>query len=100
MAAGLSVVLLAVLWFAGSGSLLRLAIPAWPRFLAWCSTSDHSDFVRAVFALGLVPRAAAARRIVDWRFGWDDPNMILLSPLLVSGVAGLAFLRKDGKAWQ
>ncbi len=32
------------------------------------------------------------RRLVDWRFGYADPNFVLLAPLLVSGVAGLALL--------
>ena len=58
VAAGLSVLLITGLWFAGSGSLLRLAIPAMATLFALVLYSPVSDFVRAVFALGVVSRTA------------------------------------------
>jgi hypothetical protein len=98
VAAGLSVVLIAVLWFAGSGSLLLLAIPAMATFFALVLYFRY-PILYVQYSLWVWFLAPLVRRIVDFRFGWTDPNLILLSPLLVSGVTGLAFLRKDGKAW-
>jgi hypothetical protein len=98
VAAGLSVLLITGLWFAGSGSLLRLAIPAMATFFALVLYFRY-PILYVQYSLWVWFLAPLVRRIVDWRFGFEDPNLILLSPLLASGVAGVAFLRKDGKAW-
>jgi O-antigen ligase/polysaccharide polymerase Wzy-like membrane protein len=96
--AGLSAGLVAVLWFAGSGSLLRLAIPAMTTFVGLALYLRY-PILYVQYSLWVWFLAPLMRRVVDWRFGWTDPNFILLAPLLVSGVTGVAFLRKDGKAW-
>jgi hypothetical protein len=99
MVAALSLMVVAVLWFAGNGPLLRLAIPAIAAFLGLVLYLNH-PILYVQYALWVWFLTPLLRRVVDWRFGWSDPNIVLLSPLLVSGVAGLAFLRKDGKAWR
>jgi hypothetical protein len=98
MVAGLSVGVVVVLWFAGNGQLLRLAIPAMAAFLGLVLYLRY-PILYVQYSLWVWFLAPLVRRVVDWRFGWEDPNLILLSPLLVAGLAGLAFLRKDGKAW-
>ena len=98
VAAGLSTILLAALWLAGGGSLLRLAIPAMATFFALILYLRY-PILYVQYSLWVWFLAPLVRRVVDWHFGWANPNFILLSPLLVSGIAGLAFLRKDSKAW-
>src|SRR5579859_3540000 len=93
----LSLVLFPALWVSGRGDLLRPAIPAvcaavavvlyftWPLMYmrytiwAWCL-------------------APLARRVIDWRFGFVEPNFILVMPLLVSGVSGLTVLIPSRRA--
>jgi hypothetical protein len=97
--AGLSAGVVAVLWFAGNGLLLRLAIPAMAMLFALV-LYVRQPILYVQYSIWVWFLAPLVRRVVDLRFGWTDPNLILLSPLLVSGVTGLAFLRKDGKAWR
>ena len=97
--ATLSTVAVAALWAAGNGPWLRWAIPALATFLALILYLRR-PVLYVQYLLWVWFLTPLVRRIVDWRFGWDDPNIILLSPLLASGVAGLAFLRKPGSAWR
>ncbi len=99
VAAGLSAAVVAVLWLAGSGPLLRLAIPAMATLFALVLYFRY-PILYVQYSLWVWFLAPMVRRIVDWRFGWADPNLILLSPFLVSGITVLAFLRRDGKAWR
>ena len=89
----------AALWLAGNGPLLRLAIPAQATFLALI-LYPRRPVLYVQYLLWVWFLTPLVRRVVDWRFGWDDPNVILLSPLLVSGVAGLGFLRKEDAGWR
>jgi hypothetical protein len=99
IAGALSVGVIVVLWYLGNGSLLRLAIPAVSLLFALV-LYVRQPIVYVQYSLWVWFLAPLVRRIVDFRFGWTDPNFILLSPFLVSAVAGLAFLKKDGKAWR
>lgn len=95
--AALSAMAVAVLWLAGKGSLLRLAIPALATFLALILYLRR-PVLYVQYLLWVWFLTPLVRRLVDWRFGWQDPNIILLAPLLVSGIAGLAFLRKESNS--
>ncbi|MGC2508694.1 MAG: O-antigen ligase family protein [Candidatus Acidiferrales bacterium] len=88
---GLSGTLITGLWFVGHASLLRLAIPAAAAvvgiFLYFSSPIRYVEYTLWVWFL-----APLVRRLVDFRFGYTDPNMVLLAPLLVSAVAGLSLV--------
>ncbi len=91
LAVGLSVVVVLALCFAGKAQLLRGAIPVAALLIALALY-----FIRPVlyiqYSLWVWFLAPLARRIVDWRFGYIDPNMVLLAPFLVSGIAGLTLV--------
>ena len=94
------VMVVAILWFAGSGHLLRLAVPAiatlFGLFLYVRRPVLYLQYVLWCWFL-----APLARRVVDLRFGWMESNVVLLAPVLVSGIAGLTLLRRterDGGA--
>jgi hypothetical protein len=91
LAVGLSVVVLAALCFAGNAQLLRGAIP-----IAALLVALALYFIKPVlyiqYSLWVWFLAPLARRIVDWKFGYTDPNLVLLAPFLVSGVAGLTLV--------
>jgi hypothetical protein len=99
MFAALSALPLAAFWVAGNGPLLRVAIPAFATLLGLVLYLRR-PVLYVQYLLWVWFLAPLLRRVVDWRFGWDDPNIILLTPLLVSGVAGLTFLRKTSSASQ
>jgi hypothetical protein len=89
--AGVPVVL--VLYLAGSGGLLRLAIPA------VASAVGLALYLRRPigylqFTLWTWFLAPLVRRLVDYRCGFDDHNLVLLAPFLVSAISGLTLLRE------
>jgi hypothetical protein len=91
LAVGLSVVVVAALCFAGNAQLLRGAIP-----IAALLVALALYFIKPVlyiqYSLWVWFLAPLARRIVDWQFGYADPNLVLLAPFLVSGIAGLTLV--------
>ncbi len=87
---------LATLWFAGSGHLLRPAVPA-VATLFGLFLYLRRPILYVQYALWVWFLAPLVRRIVDLRFGWMESNVVLLAPLLVSGIAGLTLLRKRGQ---
>ncbi len=94
LACGLSGVVIAALWFSGHSQLLRVAIPAAAFFVG--VVLYFSAPIRYVeYSLWLWFLTPLVRRLVDWHFGYADPNFVLLSPLLVSGIGGLALLRPN-----
>jgi hypothetical protein len=96
LAFALSGLAIAALWFAGQGNLLRMAIPAAALFVGVVLYLTYPIHY-VVYVLWLWFLTPLIRRLVDWRFGYADPNFVLLAPLLVSGVAVLALLRPDGR---
>ena len=90
------VVVVATLWFAGSGHLLRPAVPA-VATLFGLFLYLRRPILYVQYALWVWFLAPLARRVVDLRFGWMESNVVLLAPLLVSGIAGLTLLRKRGQ---
>lgn len=90
------VVAIATLWFAGHGPALRVAIPAIAAMLGLFLYLRH-PILYVQYALWVWFLAPLVRRVVDLRFGWTDPNFILLAPLMVSAVAGLTLLRRNAE---
>ncbi len=86
-----SVFVAAALWFTGKGQLLRMAIPAMATLtaIAFYLTQPVLYVQYALWVWFLTP---LARRIVDWRFDYAEPNLVLITPLLVSAVAVLSLV--------
>jgi hypothetical protein len=92
LAAGLALLVVGALWFAGKGQLLRVALPAMAMLVALVLHASR-PILYVQYTLWVWFLTPLARRIVDWRFEYTDPNFVLLAPFLVSGVAGLTLLR-------
>ena len=91
LVAALSVLSVVALWFAGKPQLLRVALPAGGTFVAlMLYRSNPVSYFR--FGLWVWFLTPLARRIVDWRFGFVEPNLVLLAPFLVAGVSLLNLL--------
>jgi hypothetical protein len=74
------------LFHAGRGSLLRIAIPGC-AFLVGVSLYFRRPGMFLGFALWSWLLTPLLRRLVDWRMGFTDQNLVLLTPFLVSGIA-------------
>jgi hypothetical protein len=90
--AAASMLLVLALFITGRGTLLRLAIPGSAVLvgLAFYFRRPIGYFHFTLWAWFLTP---LVRRLVDWRVGFEDHNLVLLTPFLVSAVAGLTLLR-------
>ena len=89
---GFSALALLALWFAHAGTLLRLGYPALSATLALILILQRpTAYLRLVLWMWFV--TPFIRRMVDWRCGWVEPNLLLLGPLLVSAVALVTLLR-------
>lgn len=97
VAAAGSLLLVLGLIVSGRGELARLAIPAGAALvgltLYFCRPIGYLHFT--LWTWFLIP---LVRRLVDWRFGFEDHNLILLTPFLVSAIAGLTLLRESRHA--
>jgi len=97
VAAAVSGLVVAVLWIAGRDQLLRMAIPAMAMLTA-VALYFTRPMVYIQYALWVWFLSPLVRRIVDWRFGYADPNFVLIAPLLVSAVAGITLLTPSRRA--
>ncbi len=101
-AVGLAIVLsllaTVALWFAGQAQLLRMALPAMATAIGLILFFQRPIlyYQYALWVWFLVP---FVRRVVDWRFGFMDPNFLMLAPFLVSAIAGLTLLPQRHKDW-
>ena len=82
---GLGLLIMAFLWFSGHGSLLRIAFPAVATLVGLVIYFKNGPWYVA-YTLSLWFLSPLVRRIVDWHFGFAEPNFVLLAPLLVSGL--------------
>jgi hypothetical protein len=89
--AGVPVIL--ALFAAGSGSLLRLAIPAVAAALGLALYLRRPIWYLQ-FTLWTWFLTPLVRRLVDYRCGFVDQNLVLLAPFLVSAIAGLTLFRE------
>jgi hypothetical protein len=87
-----SALALLALWFAHQGNLLCLGFPALAALIALILIVQKPvAYLR--FTLWIWFLTPFLRRIVDFRCGWEEPNLLLLAPLLVSAVSGYTLLR-------
>jgi hypothetical protein len=88
-----SLLLVLGLLLSGRGDLARLAIPAGAVAvgLALYFRRPIGYLHFTLWTWFLIP---LVRRLVDWRFGFQDHNLILAAPFLVSGIAGITLLRE------
>jgi hypothetical protein len=96
--AGAATILVAVALFAaGKGALLRCTVPAGATLIAvalyFRRPTGYLHFTLWTWFL-----APLVRRVIDYRFGFEEPNFVLLAPLLVSSVAGISLLRERDRA--
>lgn len=89
--AAISIVVVAVLWVAGQDQLLRIAIPV-VAMLTGVALYFSRPIIYIQYTLWVWFLSPLVRRLVDWRFGYADPNLVLVAPLLVSAVAGLTLI--------
>lgn len=87
----LSLLTFAALWLGGQGQLLRLAVPTMSALVGF-ALYLHRPVLFLQYALWLWFLAPFIRRVIDWRFGFVEPNFVLLAPLLVSGIGGFTLL--------
>ena len=93
LAAIASLLLAIALFAAGQGALLRIAIPAGATMTALLLYLRRPiGFI--YFTLWTWFLTPLLRRVVDWRFGFDDQNMVLLAPFLVTAIAGITLIRE------
>lgn len=93
VAAAASLLLVLVLLLAGRGNLVRLALPA-GAVLVGLTLYHRRPIGYFHFTLWTWFLTPLVRRLVDWRVGFEDHNLVLLAPLLVSAIAGLTLLRE------
>ncbi len=97
--AALSLAGLAAIALGGAGGVLRLAIPAAAAVMAVVLYRAHPiGYVK--YTLWVWFLAPIVRRLVDLRFGFEETNLVLLAPFLVSGVVILAYFKKGSRAWK
>jgi hypothetical protein len=91
LAAAASLLLVLALYAAGKGTLLRIAIPAGATLTGFAlylrRPIGYIHFTLWVWFL-----TPLVRRLVDWRVGFEDQNLVLLAPSLVSAIAGLTLV--------
>ena len=81
------------LFFVGQGTLLRMAVPAGAVLVGLVLYFRHpiGYFHFTLWTWFLTP---FVRRLVDWRTGFEDHNLVLATPMLVSAIAALTLLRE------
>jgi hypothetical protein len=92
----LSLIAITGLWLAGQGQLLRIAIPA-AAALVGLVLYLNRPILFVQYALWVWFLAPLVRRVVDWHFGFTEPNFVLLAPFAVSSIAGLTIFRSGIK---
>jgi hypothetical protein len=97
LAVGLSGIGIAAIWLVGYGALLRVAIPA-AALVVGVVLYLNQPIRYVEYSLWVWFLTPLVRRLVDFRFGYTQPSMVLLAPLLVSAVAGLTLVLPGGGA--
>lgn len=96
LAIALGLLTFAALWFGGQAQALRLAVSAMATLIGF-TLYLHRPILFIQYALWVWFLAPFVRRVIDWRFGFVEPNFVLLAPLLVSGIGGFTLLPARGK---
>jgi hypothetical protein len=93
LAAIASLLLAIALFAAGQATLLRIAVPAGATITALVLYLRRPiGFI--YFTLWTWFLTPLLRRLVDWRFGFEDQNLVLLTPFLVTAIAGITLIRE------
>ena len=82
----LGCIVAAGLFHLGKGSLLRVTVPG-AAFCIALSLYFRRPAAFLGFSLWSWMLTPLLRRVIDWRMGFADQNLVLLTPFLVSGVA-------------
>jgi hypothetical protein len=82
----LACIAVAALFHLGKGSLLRIAVPG-AAFCIALSLYFRRPSAYLGFSLWSWMLTPLLRRVIDWRMGFADQNLVLLTPFLVSGIA-------------
>ena len=92
-----SALALVALFLAHQGTLLRAAVPmvAAAVALTLYLRRPVAYFHFTLWTWFLTP---LLRRIIDWRFGFQDQNLVLLAPFLVTAVAAITVVREFRQA--
>jgi hypothetical protein len=91
LAIGLSFSISAALWVVGKPQLLRIALPAMAALVGLLLYATR-PITYVSYSLWVWFIAPFVRRLVDWHFGFIEPNFVLLTPFLVSGISVLTLL--------
>jgi hypothetical protein len=82
------------LWFGGQVQALRAALPAVATIIGLVLYLTR-PILYVQYSLWVWFLTPLVRRIVDWHFGYMDPNAVLLTPFLVAGISGLTVIRPN-----
>jgi hypothetical protein len=91
---GLGFLAVGGLCFSGQGAVLRMALPAVATIIGLVLYVTR-PVLYVQYSLWVWFLTPLVRRVVDWRFGYMDPNVVLLAPFLVSGISGLTLIRPN-----
>lgn len=84
---------LVALFLGHQGTLLRAAVPAVAAALG-LTLYLRRPVAYLQFTLWTWFLTPLIRRIIDWRVGFEDQNLVLLAPFLVTAIAGITVLRE------
>ncbi len=87
---------LAALFAANQSTLLRAAVPAVATMVG-LTLYLRRPIGYIHFTLWTWFLAPLIRRLIDWRFGFEDQSLVLLAPCLVTSIAALTLLREREK---
>ena len=92
--ATLACIAVAGLFHLGKGSLLRITVPG-AAFCIALSLYFRRPAAFLGFSLWSWMLTPLLRRVIDWRMGFADQNLVLLTPFLVSGIAILGIRNRQ-----
>jgi hypothetical protein len=88
---------LAALFVAHQGTLLRIAVPAVATAIA-AAMYFRRPIGYIHFTLWTWFVTPLIRRVIDWRFGFEEQSLVLLAPFVVTAIAGITILRESRRA--
>lgn len=87
----LCAIALGAVWVVGNPGLIRVAIPAL-SFVVGLSLFFSRPVIYVQYTLWVWFLTPLLRRIVDLRFGYQESSIVLVAPLLATGIAGLTLI--------
>ncbi|MDJ0732506.1 MAG: O-antigen ligase family protein [Nostocaceae cyanobacterium] len=99
LAIGGFILLTTVCTLAGAGSIIRPVFPLTALIVAFFLYLKY-PILYLGFTWWIWFLTPLVRRLVDYRSGWVDPNIILLAPFLVTLVTGITLLKHLPKSYR